>query len=94
MFCNLGSGRNTLATAADALYEIPAGFTFPGFYAAMATAYLHDTGASAETLMKVAYKNHENGALNPKAQFGQRIADVMEARKASALWKSPCAKAS
>ena len=26
-----------LATAADVLYEIPAGFTFPGFYAAMAT---------------------------------------------------------
>ena len=45
------------------------------------------TGATSETLMKVAYKNHENGALNPKAQFGQRIADVMAARKASAIKK-------
>ena len=78
---------DTLATAADALYEIPAGFTFPGFYAAMATAYLHETGAPADTLLKVGLKNHENGALNPKAQFGQRIADVMEARKASAVKK-------
>ena len=78
---------DTLATAADALYEIPAGFTFPGFYAAMATAYMNETGATPETLMKVAYKNHENGALNEKAQFGQRIADVMEARKASAIKK-------
>jgi acetyl-CoA C-acetyltransferase len=78
---------DTLATAADALYEIPAGFTFPGFYATMATAYMHEYGATAETLMKVGFKNHENGALNEKAQFGQRIADVMEARKASALKK-------
>jgi acetyl-CoA C-acetyltransferase len=53
----------------------------------MATAYLHDYGASPETLMKVGIKNHENGALNDKAQFGQRIADIMEARKASALKK-------
>jgi len=29
-----------LATAADTQFEIPAGFTFPGFYAAMATAYI------------------------------------------------------
>jgi acetyl-CoA C-acetyltransferase len=78
---------DTLATAADALYEIPAGFTFPGFYAAMATAYLHEYGATSETLMKVGFKNHENGALNEKAQFGQRIADIMEIRRASALKK-------
>ena len=78
---------DTLATAADALYEIRAGFTFPGFYAAMATAYLHETGAPADVLLQVGIKNHENGALNDKAQFGQRIADVMEARKASAIKK-------
>src|SRR5512146_2262862 len=76
---------DTLATAADAQYEIPAGFTFPGFYAAMATAYMHEYGATPETLMKVGFKNHENGALNEKAQFGQRIADIMAARKAGAL---------
>jgi acetyl-CoA C-acetyltransferase len=76
-----------LATAADMQYEIPAGFTFPGFYAALATAYMHEYGATAETLMKVALKNHENGALNEKAQFGQRIADIMAARKAGAIKK-------
>jgi acetyl-CoA C-acetyltransferase len=78
---------DALATAGDTLYEIPAGFTFPGFYAAMATAYLHEYGASPETLMKVGFKNHENGALNEKAQFGQRIADIMAARKAGAIKK-------
>lgn len=75
---------DTLATAADVLYEIPAGFTFPGFYAAMATAYMHRYGASPEALMRVALKNHDNGALNPKAQFNQTIADVMASKRRSA----------
>jgi acetyl-CoA C-acetyltransferase len=75
---------DTLATAADMLYEIPAGFTFPGFYAAMATAYMHKYGATPEALMQVALKNHDNGALNPKAQFGTTIAGVMEGKKRSA----------
>jgi len=34
--------------------------------------------------MKVGFKNHENGALNPKAQFGARIATIMEKNKARA----------
>lgn len=75
---------DTLATAADVLYEIPAGFTFPGFYAAMATAYMDRYGATPESFMRVGIKNHENGAHNPKAQFGARIADIMAARKAKA----------
>src|SRR5512145_859932 len=61
---------DTLATAADVPYEIAAGFTFPGFYAAMATAYMHRYGMLPEHLMSVAAKNHDNGALNPYAQFG------------------------
>ena len=72
---------DTLATAADIPYEVSAGFTFPGFYAAMATAYMQAYGATPETFMKVTLKNHENGFLNPKAQFGQKIADIMEIKK-------------
>lgn len=78
---------DALATAADMAYEIPAGFTFPGMYAAIATAYMHTYGMTPETLLQVGYKNHEHGALNPKAHFGQRITDIMEARKASAARK-------
>lgn len=78
---------DTLATAADMQYEIPAGFTFPGFYAAMATAYMERYGAPEEVFLQVGIKNHENGALNEKAQFGQRISAIMEARKASAVKK-------
>jgi acetyl-CoA C-acetyltransferase len=75
---------DTLATASDMLYEIPAGFTFPGFYAAMATAYMHEYGATPETLMRVGIKNHENGALNKMAQFGTSIRKVMQAKAAKA----------
>ena len=71
---------DALATAGDVLYEIPAGFTFPGFYAAMATAYMDRYGATPDSFMSVGIKNHDNGALNPKAQFGSRIADIMAAK--------------
>jgi acetyl-CoA C-acetyltransferase len=75
---------DTLATASDALYDVPAGFTFPGLYASIATAYMARYGATPESFMKVGLKNHENGALNAKAQFGQRISDIMERQKKSA----------
>lgn len=78
---------DTLAAAGDMLYEIPAGFTFPGFYAAMASAYLDRYGADPEDLMQIALKNHANGALNDKAQFGVSIPDWMEKRKQSAAKK-------
>lgn len=78
---------DTLGAAADVLYEIPAGFTFPGLYAAMATAYMHKYGMTPEHLMNVAIKNHENGALNPKAQFGVTIPDWMQGRVAAAIKK-------
>ena len=78
---------DTLALAADTMFEVPAGFTFPGFYASMASAYLDEYGADAEALLRVAIKNHENGALNEKAQFGQRISDVMASKKAKAAQK-------
>ena len=78
---------DTLATAADSQYEIPAGFTFPGFYAAMATSYMAAYGATPETFMKVGIKNHNNGSLNEKAQFGAKVSTLMDARKASAAKK-------
>ena len=84
---------DTLATAADVLFEIAAGFTFPGFYAAIATAYMAKYGMTPEHLMNVAIKNHDNGALNPNAQFGITIQGWMEGRIASALKKGKPAPA-
>lgn len=76
-----------LGTAADTQFEIPAGFTFPGFYAAMATAYMHQYGADRNAFFDVAIKNHKNGALNDKAQFDQTIEQIMDAKKARAVQK-------
>ena len=78
---------DTLATASDMLYEIPAGFTFPGFYAAMATSYMHEYKATPESFMHVGIKNHENGALNDHAQFGKTIQQIMDGKIAKAKEK-------
>jgi len=64
---------DTLAMAADAAYEVSVGFTFPGLYASMATAYFHKYSAKWEELAAVTVKNHKNGALNPKAHFQSDI---------------------
>lgn len=64
---------DTLAMAADASYEVSVGFTFPGLYASMATAYFHKYGTRWEELAAVTVKNHKNGALNPKAHFQSDI---------------------
>ena len=71
---------DTLAAASDTLYEGCCGFTFPGLYAALATAYMAKYGATVEDFMRVGIKNHKNGALNPKAQFNKSIRDLMNAR--------------
>lgn len=62
-----------LATAADQEYEVYQGITFPGLYAMMARAHMHKYGTTREQLAAVAVKNHDNGSLNPLAQFPQKI---------------------
>lgn len=84
---NTAAVTEALATAADMPFEIPAGFTFPGFYAAMASAYMHKYGMTPEHLMNVAIKNHDNASLNPNAQFGVTIQKWMEGRIAAAIKK-------
>jgi acetyl-CoA C-acetyltransferase len=51
-------------------YERLAGTTFAGVYAQLAQAYLREYDVEREVLSEVAVKNHEHGALNPKAQLG------------------------
>ncbi len=64
-------------------YEGQAGFTFPGVFGALATAYFAKYGASREDLMNVTIKSHRNAPLNPKAQFKKSIRDIMHAKAAS-----------
>jgi acetyl-CoA C-acetyltransferase len=68
-----------LAMAASP-YEVKAGFTFPGVFGAMATAYFARYGANREHLMNVTIKSHTNARLNPKAQFNVSIRDIMNRR--------------
>jgi acetyl-CoA C-acetyltransferase len=68
-----------LAMAASP-YEVAAGFTFPGVFGTVATAYFAKYGASREDLFNVTIKSHNNAPLNPKAQFPMTIRDFMKAR--------------
>jgi len=61
-------------------YEVAAGFTFPGVFGTIATAYFAKYGADREALFNVTIKSHNNAPLNPKAQFPMTIRDFMNAR--------------
>jgi len=80
---NLGTAGATegLAIAADDLFEIRAGVTFPGAYALMARAYFAEFGGDRSELAHVAVKNHANALPNEYAQF-QREITVEEALEA------------
>ncbi len=71
----------------DFFYEGQAGASFPGLFASMARAYIHEFKATEEDFARVAVKNHDNGLLNPKAHLRKKITidDVMN----SAVVASP-----
>ena len=71
----------------DFFYEGQAGVSFPGLFASMARAYIHEFNATEEDFARVAVKNHDNGLLNPKAHLRKKITidDVMN----SAVVASP-----
>jgi acetyl-CoA C-acetyltransferase len=68
-------------------YEGRVGFTFPGVFGAVATAYFARYGAEREHLMNVTVKSHSNAPLNPKAQFPLTIRDMMKAKVKKASQK-------
>ena len=68
-------------------YEGRVGFTFPGVFGALATAYFAKYGANREHLMNITIKSHNNAPLNPKAQFPYSIRDMMNMKAESAKKK-------
>jgi len=68
-------------------YEGRVGFTFPGVFGALATAYFNKYGANREHLMNVTIKSHSNAPLNPKAQFPFSIRDMMTMKEEGAKKK-------
>ena len=79
-------GTRALSAAADALYEVNAGVTFPGAYSLMANSYFEEFGGTREDLAHIAVKNHANAVENDLAQFNRAIdvEDVLEAPTVSA----------
>ncbi|MFB6073687.1 MAG: thiolase domain-containing protein [Haloarculaceae archaeon] len=80
---NVGTAAATdaLAIAADDLWEVRAGMTFPGAYALMAREYFATYGGTREDLAHVAVKNHEHALVNEHAQLRKEITveDALEA---------------
>jgi acetyl-CoA C-acetyltransferase len=62
------------------------GLTAPGIFAMAATRYLHQFNVGREALAKVAVKNHENGALNPKAHFQMSITEEQALKAPMVAW--------
>jgi acetyl-CoA acetyltransferase len=62
-----------LAMASDYPFEQWHGITFPGLFALMATAHMHEYGTTEQHLGMVAVKNHYHGSLNPKAHMQKEI---------------------
>ncbi|MFX1297988.1 MAG: hypothetical protein ACFFD2_24455, partial [Promethearchaeota archaeon] len=80
---------DTLAAAADGIYEYPYGATFPGLYANIATAHMAQYGTTIRQLRMVGIKNHNNGKLNPRAHMPLTIEDIMNKniKKGRGNWK-------
>jgi acetyl-CoA C-acetyltransferase len=76
-----------LAMASDYPFEQWHGITFPGLYALMATAHMHQYGTTERQMAQVAVKNHYHGSLNPKAQMQKEI--TVETALASRVVASP-----
>jgi acetyl-CoA C-acetyltransferase len=83
---NLSTAAATeaLAAAADALWEIRAGLTFPGAYSLMANRYFEVFGGNREDLAHVSVKNHANAVDNDLAQY-QRELDVEDVLNATQI---------
>jgi acetyl-CoA C-acetyltransferase len=62
-----------IAAASDQEWEAQQGVTFPSLYAMMARRHMYEYGTTREQLAGFAVLDHENGSLNPKAQFQNKI---------------------
>ena len=87
----ISDATDVLGMAADTMFEVSAGFTFPGFYGAMATAYMGKYHTPREALFHVSIKNHQNGALNANAQFNKSIREIMRGKINKAIQKGEAA---
>ncbi|MCD6358352.1 MAG: hypothetical protein J7L90_00085 [Dehalococcoidia bacterium] len=84
--CNTAEVTEGLAMAAFPS-ELVAGFTFPGIFGAIGSAYFAKYGCTKEDLFNITIKSHNNAKLNPKAQLPFTIRDMMNQKIAKAKKK-------
>ncbi len=66
---------------AERVYEQTEGLNFPAQNALVAQQYMLKYGATTDDLALVAYKNHQNAYLNPKARFYKKKVSLEEIKK-------------
>ncbi|MEN8739494.1 MAG: thiolase family protein [Phaeobacter gallaeciensis] len=65
--------KGTVLDAGSAQIEAQLGDIFPGTFALIADRHMETYVTTAEQMAQVSVKNHENGMLNPKAQFNKPV---------------------
>ena len=74
LFCDdTAKSLKALATSSDLDIEGRMGMLFAGIYAMRVRAHMERHGITREQLAKTAVKNHDHGALNPHAQYRNRV---------------------
>lgn len=67
---------DALSIAADNIFELDTGVTFPGLFALIAQEYFKKYKFNWEDLQSITLKNHYNGSLNPKAHLQSEIKNI------------------
>lgn len=70
-----------ILSAAERMIEQPEGMLFPVQNALVWQQYMRKYGANEDDLALVAYKNHQNAVLNPKAYFYKRPVSLEKIKK-------------
>ena len=67
--------------AAERIYEQAEGLNFPAQNALVAQQYMLKYGATTDDFALVAYKNHQNAFINPKARFYKKEVTLKQIKK-------------
>jgi acetyl-CoA C-acetyltransferase len=74
-----------ILSAAERVMEQTEGMIFPVQNALIWQQYMNKYGGSMDDLALIAFKNHENAALNPNAYFYQRPLDLEKIKNSSVV---------
>ena len=78
---NTANTTDEILMAAERLYEQADGLIFPAQNALVAQQYMLRYGATTDDFALVAFKNHSNAYLNPKARFYKRQVTLKQIKK-------------